>query len=122
VSFLFREQQPSTNGLISSLVAAICVNIVLYTLEVVMACQFLAKNDAGKTARFRVWLNLMIDTAATIVGCAFLYMVCLSVYTAWYSLINFVHSFRDLTGVQRSLYPSPGHISSPSQEKMMTSK
>jgi hypothetical protein len=44
-----------------------------------MACHFLAKNDVGKTARFRVWLNLMIDTAATIVGCAFLYMVCLSV-------------------------------------------
>ncbi|KAJ6482555.1 hypothetical protein C8R45DRAFT_1149982 [Mycena sanguinolenta] len=59
-----------------SLVAAICVNLVLYTLEFVMSCLFLASKsdkESKKTAKFRVCLNLLIDTAATVIGCAFLY-------------------------------------------------
>ncbi|KAJ7850623.1 hypothetical protein B0H14DRAFT_2762917 [Mycena olivaceomarginata] len=59
-----------------SLVAAICVNLLLYTLELVMACQLLARKSDGTriTAKFRVCLNLLIDTAATVAGCAFLYL------------------------------------------------
>ncbi|KAJ6598158.1 hypothetical protein DFH09DRAFT_53801 [Mycena vulgaris] len=61
-----------------SLVAAICVNLILYTLEVVMACQFLrnpSATGAGRISALRVWLNLIIDTVATFVSCAFLFMV-----------------------------------------------
>ncbi|KAJ7489089.1 hypothetical protein FB451DRAFT_682484 [Mycena latifolia] len=61
-----------------SLVAATCINLVLYTLEVVMACQFLANptpSGAGRLSKFRVWLNLIIDTVATFIGCAFLAMI-----------------------------------------------
>ncbi|KAJ7444594.1 hypothetical protein B0H11DRAFT_2088830 [Mycena galericulata] len=60
-----------------SLVAAVCLNIVLYTLEVVMACQFFWDNnpsETGRLAKFGVCLNLTIDTAATIAGFTFLYM------------------------------------------------
>ncbi|KAJ7445952.1 hypothetical protein B0H11DRAFT_2085969 [Mycena galericulata] len=60
-----------------SLVAAVCLNIVLYTLEVVMACQFFWDNnpsETGRLAKFGVCLNLIIDTAATIAGFTFLYM------------------------------------------------
>ncbi|KAF8176354.1 hypothetical protein K438DRAFT_1979148 [Mycena galopus ATCC 62051] len=59
-----------------SLVAAISINLILYTLEVVMACLLQTKktnNRAGKIATFRIWLNVLIDTATTIIGCAFLY-------------------------------------------------
>ncbi|KAJ7687702.1 hypothetical protein B0H17DRAFT_1332334 [Mycena rosella] len=61
-----------------SLVAAICVNLILYTLEVVMACQFLGKpseHGPGRLSKFRVCLNLMIDTVATLIGCGFLFMI-----------------------------------------------
>ncbi|KAJ7040922.1 hypothetical protein C8F04DRAFT_1080950 [Mycena alexandri] len=51
-----------------SLVGATCVNIVLYTLEIVMACQL-----PKKITRFKVWANVYFDTVATIAGCAFLY-------------------------------------------------
>ncbi|KAJ7176864.1 hypothetical protein C8R46DRAFT_1245967 [Mycena filopes] len=51
-----------------SLVGAVSANLILYTLEVVMACSLSTRGD------FRVWLNLLIDTASTVAGCAFLYM------------------------------------------------
>ncbi|KAJ7234770.1 hypothetical protein B0H12DRAFT_1142502 [Mycena haematopus] len=60
-----------------SLVAAISVNLVLYTLEFVLACILLAsKSEEGLriSARLRVCLNIIIDGAATATGCAFLYM------------------------------------------------
>ncbi|KAJ7607172.1 hypothetical protein FB45DRAFT_431960 [Roridomyces roridus] len=59
-----------------SLVAAVCVNLALYTLEVVMACRLFRdeKSEAGRLAKFGVSLNLFIDSLATVAGCAFLYM------------------------------------------------
>ncbi|KAJ7650891.1 hypothetical protein FB45DRAFT_27387 [Roridomyces roridus] len=57
-----------------SLVAAVCVNIVLYTLEVVMACRFLGDEKSGRLVKLGVWLNLVVDTLSSIAGCAFLFM------------------------------------------------
>ncbi|KAJ7057108.1 hypothetical protein C8F01DRAFT_343487 [Mycena amicta] len=59
-----------------SLVAAVCVNLVLYTLEFAMACQLFSKKreEVGAGTKFRVWFTLLIDTVATLISCAFLYM------------------------------------------------
>ncbi|KAF7369264.1 hypothetical protein MVEN_00254100 [Mycena venus] len=60
-----------------TLVATICLNLILYSLEVFLAFQFQAsksEDDTRKTAKFGVWLTVLIDTAATVTGCAFLYM------------------------------------------------
>ncbi|CAK5274114.1 unnamed protein product [Mycena citricolor] len=59
-----------------SLVPAVCVNLLLYTLEFVMACVFLsrrAKEGAGAFDKFRTVLTLLLDTACTLAGCVFLY-------------------------------------------------
>ncbi|KAF7329940.1 hypothetical protein MKEN_00257900 [Mycena kentingensis (nom. inval.)] len=59
-----------------SLVAAVCLNLVLYTLEFAMACQLFSKKreEVSAWTKFRVWFTLLIDTAATLASCAFLYM------------------------------------------------
>ncbi|KAK7052069.1 hypothetical protein R3P38DRAFT_1635112 [Favolaschia claudopus] len=60
-----------------SLVAAVCVNLLIYSLEAAMAFTYLAKDTekgTRKTAKYRTALNLLLDTAATIMGVAFLYI------------------------------------------------
>ncbi|KAJ7722880.1 hypothetical protein DFH07DRAFT_1067328 [Mycena maculata] len=59
-----------------SLVAAVCTNLVLYTLEVVMACQIFGDSNPsapGRLVKSGVCLNLIIDSVATFAGCSFLF-------------------------------------------------
>ncbi|KAF7319373.1 hypothetical protein HMN09_00275200 [Mycena chlorophos] len=59
-----------------SLVCAVAVNLVLFTLEFYMACRLFSKNreEVSSWTKFRVWFTLLIDTIATLTSCAFLYM------------------------------------------------
>ncbi|KAF7292825.1 hypothetical protein MIND_01181400 [Mycena indigotica] len=59
-----------------TLVAAVLVNLVLFTLEFAMACQLFSKKreEVSRWTKFRVWFTLIIDTAATLSSCVFLYM------------------------------------------------
>ncbi|KAJ7267157.1 hypothetical protein C8J57DRAFT_1510269 [Mycena rebaudengoi] len=62
-----------------SLVSAICINLILYTLEVIMAYRYFGKEVStrrgdGYVTKLRVWTNLAIDSFGSIAGLAFLFL------------------------------------------------